>query len=129
MRTIPLTQGKITLVSDCDYAWLMQWKWYAGKRHNGYYAMRDVKVGGAKICVLMHRAVAERRGTTAPRIDHRNYDSLDNRRRNLRAATNVQNMANRDRTRSNSTGFKGVTQQLGYSTFERGSASTTRQFA
>jgi hypothetical protein len=29
MRTIPLTQNKITLVDDEDFKWLNQWKWFA----------------------------------------------------------------------------------------------------
>jgi hypothetical protein len=41
------------------------------------------------------------------RIDHRNRDGLDNRRENLRPATQSQNMAN-SRSRPGSSLFKGV---------------------
>ncbi len=41
-------------------------------------------------------------------IDHRNTDGEDNRWRNLRDATKVQNGANRGRNANNKTGFKGV---------------------
>ena len=27
MKEIPLTKGKVALVDDSDFEWLMQWKW------------------------------------------------------------------------------------------------------
>jgi hypothetical protein len=41
-------------------------------------------------------------------VDHINGDRLDNRRINLRIATRSQNAMNRPRTRTNTSGFKGV---------------------
>lgn len=42
-------------------------------------------------------------------IDHINGDKADNRIANLREATKAQNSRNRPKTKSNTTGFKGVT--------------------
>ena len=33
MKRIPLTQGRFALVNDCDYEYLIQWKWHVS--HNG----------------------------------------------------------------------------------------------
>lgn len=42
-------------------------------------------------------------------VDHRDLNRLNNRKENLRLATNRQNHANRPAQRNNTTGFKGVT--------------------
>jgi len=42
-------------------------------------------------------------------VDHKNTDKLDNRRENLRIATNQQNQYNKNKYKTNTSGFKGVT--------------------
>ena len=109
-KVIPLTQGQIAIVDAEDYDFLMQWKWYADWKHGikGYYAARKSRVGefDRETTVLMHRVIAK-----APRgmdCDHRNLNSLDNRKENLRVATRSQNNANRRKHKQNRSGFKGV---------------------
>ena len=41
-------------------------------------------------------------------VDHKNLNKLDNRRENLRVCTNQQNQFNKNKTKSNTSGFKGV---------------------
>jgi HNH endonuclease len=41
-------------------------------------------------------------------VDHRNHDTLDNQKSNLRIATGSQNQWNRGKTRYNTSGYKGV---------------------
>lgn len=42
-------------------------------------------------------------------VDHRNHNTLDNRRSNLRVCTNSQNCANKKKASGKSSGYKGVT--------------------
>jgi len=44
-------------------------------------------------------------------VDHKNRNTLDNRKKNLRPATDSQNGANSKRSKSNTSGLKGVTWQ------------------
>ena len=72
---------------------------------NGMYYAGRARPGGGKM-ISMHREIAGARD--GEDVDHRNRDSLDNRRRNLRKCTKSQNGANRPAQRDNSSGYKGV---------------------
>lgn len=95
MRAIPLTQGKVALVDDADYDWLMQWNWYALKQRRKagevYYAVRAAY--NPKRLLYMHRVLLGLTG--ALEADHRDNDGLNNQRFNLRPSTPSQNCANR----------------------------------
>jgi len=45
---------------------------------------------------------------TGMQVDHKNVNPLDNRRENLRVATNQQNKYNTNKYKTNTSGFKGV---------------------
>jgi HNH endonuclease len=62
---------------------------------------------GDQIYVRMHRLIMN--VSNDVQVDHINHNGLDNRRNNLRVATQKQNGANRRMDRDNWTGFKGVT--------------------
>lgn len=107
-RLIPLSKGKYAIVDAADFEWLMQWKWHAEKDRNGnWYARHSVCENGKYGKVHMHRLVANVSDDTMP--DHINGNTLDNRRQNLRQATNKQNSRNQRKSRANTSGFKGVT--------------------
>lgn len=99
----------VVKVDWIDYDFLMQWPWtYAVShpRHGGLvYARRSVREGDRNVTILMHRVIIiERMGLPRPSekhfVDHRNGDSLDNRREDddglpqLRWLTPKENMAN-----------------------------------
>lgn len=105
MRTIPLTQGKVALVSDHDFKWLSQWKWHFDRHSNGIGGYARRKLPGGKH-LRMHTAIARRLGLG--HVDHKNRNKLDNRRCNLRSATASQNAVNRGLRRNNKSGFRGV---------------------
>ncbi len=111
MKEIPLTQGKVALVDDEDYEYLMQWKWRAQKCRDGnYYAVRTA-YAPEKHSILMHRLLL-----SAPDgldVDHQSGDGTDNRRGNLRLVTTLQNISNQRKRRKNTSGFKGVDRRPG----------------
>ncbi len=107
MKRIPLTQGMEALVSDCDYAFLMQWDWCYSKRKIGGYAKRGTRLGGKHRTVYMHDVVA-RRMKLKGEIDHQHRDKCDNRRNSLRSATHTQNQGNHGLHDGSVSGYKGV---------------------
>jgi hypothetical protein len=101
MKEIPLTKGKVALVDDSDFEWLMQWKWYYLDDRNGY-ALRSFK----RSLVWMHRVIMN-----APKdmqVDHINCNSIDNRRCNLRLCSQSENQRNRGATKKSVNGYKGL---------------------
>lgn len=97
-KTIPLSQGKVTLVDDEDYDWLNQWKWCADAgKNNIMYAIRKENIGRIdgkykRKKIRLHRAIiGAKKGEI---VDHINGDGLDNRKTNLRIVTHRQNCQN-----------------------------------
>lgn len=101
MKTITLRQGQTTIVDDDDYEELNQFKW--GITHNGYAYRRKV-INGVLRRIFIHRVVNKTPDGLS--TDHINRDKLDNRKSNLRSATNSLNMLNRGLASNNQTGFK-----------------------
>lgn len=96
----------VALLDEVDWEWARQWKWSfvtSKKRKNGtekYYAGRTQRASnGAYHHVYLHKEVVQRAcgepPTTVHTIgDHRNGNSLDCRRENLRWATPSMNRMN-----------------------------------
>jgi len=89
-----------------DYEFSNQWARGFEKRSHGGYARRKSKGK----TVYLHQLVARRIGLSLDcgEIDHCDGDGLNNCRANLRLATCSQNSANQQKSRRNTTGFKGV---------------------
>ena len=101
-QKISMKNGFFALVDDCDFHWLSQRNWYRNVRG---YVTCDLwgRRGGMK--VLMHRLILLAPDTST--VDHINHDTLDNRRINLRLATQSQQNQNRVKTFGTSK-YKGV---------------------
>jgi hypothetical protein len=96
---IPLGRNRSkgwVLVDAADAEWLKSWIWTRGSGHSGDYAQRTVKLpNGKQLSIRMHRLVAGLQPGDKRQVDHRNHDTLDNRRCNLRVVTHAQNQHNR----------------------------------
>jgi hypothetical protein len=110
MKMIPLTQGKVALVDDEDFEYLMQWVWSASRNTGTYYAIRNDYTGKHKV-IFMHRVILNAPSNTM--VDHANRNGLDNRRSNLRLCTSSQNTANSGPRSNNKSGYKGVRKKRG----------------
>jgi hypothetical protein len=105
MKEIKLTKGMVTLVDEVDFDYLNQSKWCVHRSHATFYAHRRLH---GKL-ISMHRVILERMGfKNFEQVDHINGNKLDNRRSNLRPATESQNQWNRTKLVNNKSGYKGV---------------------
>lgn len=109
-KELLLTDGTRVLVDETDFDWLNQWKWrlHKNERKTHRYAIRSEYIGGKSRYrpVFMHKEILqigpEKQG------DHINGDTLDNRRKNLRAVTPLQNRQNQRLRSDNRSGHPGV---------------------
>lgn len=94
MKEIKLTQGKVALVDDEDFETLNQFKWYANKIGNAFYAMRNKLDGKEKrrYSVFMHRIIMNT--PKSMDTDHCDRDGLNNQKSNLRICNRQQNQRN-----------------------------------
>lgn len=103
MKYILTTREQYAIVDDENYDYLNQWKW---KLDSKGYAVRQTsrKLGKRKI-VYMHREVAK---TPQDMLtDHKNFNKLDNRRKNLRICTKRENQIHQTNSR-NTSGIRGI---------------------
>lgn len=112
MRTIQLSENCVAQVSDKDYVRVVEaGPWHRStvtKAHKGVlYAARNTERNGNRTSEMMHRFIL---GITDPtvQVDHRDTDGLNNRRCNLRIATNVQSSQNRRKRINCASQYKGV---------------------
>ena len=101
---VPLTQGYEAVIDAADVPLVSAWNWRAQPTRHTVYAVRTDTSGPKPITVRMHRVICE----TSLKVDHVNCDGLDNRRGNLRPATNSENSRNARLSKNNTSGVKGV---------------------
>lgn len=106
-------------VDDCDVD-LLELRWHPVAPNKGHliYAQAAVKrPNGEYTTVLLHRLIGERIAghplTRKELVDHENGNGLDNLRKNLRVCTYMQNLQNQRLSKSNTSGYKGVTWNKG----------------
>lgn len=105
-KLIYLSQGKVTQVSDEDFAELSKFNWYALKIKEKFYAAR--KVGGRqnRQTILMHRQISQAPANML--VDHKDKDGLNNTRENLRVTDYFGNARNKSSSLGSSSKYLGV---------------------
>ena len=114
MKRIPLTKGKFAIVDDDDFIKLSKYKWCLfyknGKTGLICNAVRNSskKNGKKSRLIYMHREIME--APSGLLVDHINFNSLDNRKLNLRVCTASQNQFHRRRQkhRKYNAKYKGI---------------------
>lgn len=110
MKTIPLTKGLVAVIDDADYELVSEYSWYASqpkKRINKWYARAHVKGSHPPKRIYLHRLIM---GFPRNQVDHKNGDSLNCQKENLRVATNQQNSFN-SRRKGHLHRFRGITKR------------------
>lgn len=104
MKEIPLTQGKVALVDDEDYAAMSHHRWYVAC---GYAAARTRGPHSQRRGLRMHRMILDI--PDGLQADHIDGNRLNNQRHNLRVCTCAQNQYNRKKPITGTTSqYKGV---------------------
>lgn len=102
MKEIKLTKGKVALVDDEDYDWLMKYKWFASFSSPTHVCAR--RSGGFR----MHREIMKT--PIGMEVDHIDHNELNNQKYNLRNCTRKQNAHNQRKVGK----YKGVYINKGY---------------
>ena len=92
MKLIPLTQGLFALVDDADYIIQDQFKWYAHKEGNTYYARRQVTIEGKHKMLRLHRVIMNT--PDGKEVDHIDHNGLNCLRINMRNCSRKENGRN-----------------------------------
>ncbi len=106
-RRIYLGEGKWTIVEPGDYYTYGKYRWIVWGDTYNFYAFREKKTGPKSTKkVSLHREIMNFPKNKL--VDHKNGDTLDNRRSNLRLATHIQNMQNRRKRKNTTSKYVGL---------------------
>ena len=95
---IPLTQGKFAIIDKEDYDKVMEYKWFAVRDKNNFYAATH---GKNRETIKMHRLILGLNDRNNI-CDHKDHNGLNNTKSNLRVCTFNENIKNTS-SRINST--------------------------
>lgn len=114
---IPLTRGFTALVDTADGD-LASLQWFTATPRKTPYAVRNITLqDGKRTSEYLHRVILSRilgrELLAVETVDHRDCNSLNNCRDNLRLATRAENNRNTPKKSHNTSGFKGVLYRKG----------------
>ena len=96
------------LVDDEDYEFLNKWKWHASKAGDNLYVTRAEysPITKKQIPILIHRLIMG--FPEGVFIDHKDRNSLNNQKSNLRICTVAENAKNKKSSKGSSSKYLGV---------------------
>jgi hypothetical protein len=103
VSVIELTRGYQATVDDDDLPFVAGFKWRAQIMPTTVYAVRQEGGRATRRVIYLHGFL-----TGWPRVDHIDCDGLNNRRSNLRAATQQENLRNTRKRAGTTSQYKGV---------------------
>lgn len=108
MKLVPLTKGQFSFVDDEDYELLMRYSWQAfwDWHTKSFYARAYDKETGGQI--RMNRLLLGLKPGDKRHGEHKDGNTLNNQRSNLRIATVAENNRNRRTPKNNTSGCTGV---------------------
>ena len=100
---VPLTKGHYAIIDFIDIKEVGKYNWWLFKAKNCIYASRTEN----KKNIFLHNFIMKPENNQE--VDHKNHNTLDNRRENLRIGSHQQNVHNKDRHSNKKTSkYKGV---------------------
>lgn len=113
MKLIPLSKGKFfAKIDDEDYELVSKHNWTAKRNKQYLYAYTVDIIDGKINCYYMHRIIMSLYDRKMF-VDHRNHDTLDNTKSNLRICTSGQNKMNGTSAKNSTSKYLGVCNQGG----------------
>lgn len=106
-RRIPISKTASTIVDEDAFNLWNWWNLGYSRSDNGLYAcIWQNSQDGKRECFMLHKLITG--AGIGEEADHKNHDTLDNRRSNLRKSTRLQNTFNTRIGKRNTSGYKGV---------------------
>lgn len=97
-------KDKIVLVDDDDYEKVSIHRWYVSYNKDNNFYIKSTR----KKSFFIHRFIMGLEKGDKRVVDHKNHNTLDNRKKNLRICTVAENSRNRKIQKNNTSGFNGV---------------------
>lgn len=99
--------GYKVLIDEEDYEKVMRFSWFVDKT-NLNQGLIYFCHGTTSEKMRLHRYILGCIKNDKNEVDHKNGNTLDNRKQNLRVCSHSQNSKNAKRSKNNKTGYKGV---------------------
>jgi hypothetical protein len=109
MKELKLTKGYVAIVDDEDFEIVSQWHWSATKCCDKVYARRTQRYGNKKVQVYLHRYLMNiHLCDKTVFCDHKDRDTMNNQKSNLRVCTAAENQRNKTKKRNGMHKYMGV---------------------